>query len=261
VNSSGAVRIARDKAFAQFFLAQAGLPTIPTRVFRSLPELYPLGELPMLFKPNDGHGGAGISIVHSADEVESAYKLAREISPLVLGQPVIQQREFRIVVFDGRPLVGYEKQPLTLTGDGVRTMRELIATPSWDSRPNANVITKLLADVRFTQQLRRSQLEIDSILPSGRKFIPLPIANLAYGGTWRECLCEFSPEALEASVAAASALGLVMAGVDLFSDSPGAESFLINEVNGSPGLERLGGDSPWFDPLFERIEEYLAQHS
>src|SRR3954469_24828853 len=77
VNSSSAARIARDKAFAQFFLAQAGLPTIPTRLFHGAFPVAPGEELPMLLKPNEGHGGAGVSVVYSADELKSAYAWAR----------------------------------------------------------------------------------------------------------------------------------------------------------------------------------------
>src|SRR3954469_3884867 len=52
VNSSSAARIARDKAFAQYFLTQAGLPTIPTQIFHSLKEAQQATKFPMLLKPN-----------------------------------------------------------------------------------------------------------------------------------------------------------------------------------------------------------------
>src|SRR4051812_44120767 len=61
LNSSGAARIARDKAFAQFFLKEAGLPTIETRVLHSIEDARELAEFPILLKPNEGHGGAGVS--------------------------------------------------------------------------------------------------------------------------------------------------------------------------------------------------------
>jgi D-alanine-D-alanine ligase-like ATP-grasp enzyme len=250
VNSSSAARIARDKAFAQFFLAQAGLPTIPTQVFHSLEEASRVTELPMLFKPNEGHGGAGVSIAEHSEDVATAYQLAREISPIVLGQPVLHQREFRVVVFNRRPLLAYEKKPLTIVGDGVRTIRDLLL-----DRP------KLLADSRLAHRLQRSGLSFDTVLSPSQTFIPLPVANLGSGGAWRECLLELSPALLAGAVAAAGALGLIIAGIDFFSESPAAASLVINEVNASPGLECLAGDGALLDPLFAAIEAYLARHS
>jgi cyanophycin synthetase len=249
VNSSGAARIARDKAFAQFFLTRAGLPTIPTRVLHSLEEAMSVTEFPILLKPNEGHGGAGVSIAERADELVPCYQWARELDSIVLGQPVIHQREFRIVVFNRRALLAYEKKPLMLLGDGVQTIRDLMV-----DRP------KLLDDPRVTHQLARRGLSLDTVLSPGQLFIPLPIANLTSGGTWRECLGELSPALLKASVSAADALGLVMAGIDLFAEAPDAESFLLNEVNASPGLECLAGENAILDPLFAAIEEYLSEH-
>lgn len=247
VNSSSAVRIARDKAFAQHFLAQAWVPTIPTRVLRSLEHAQSLASYPVLLKPNEGQGGAGVSIAESVEDIPAALAWARAVSPIVLGQRVIHQREFRVVVFNRRPLLAYEKKPLTLNGDGTRSIRQLIP-PGLD----------LASDPRVGHRLRRAGLSLDSILPPGASFVPLPIANLKSGGAWRECLSELSPALLNTSVAAADALGLLMAGIDFFADAPEAGSCVVNEVNASPGLECLGSECVLLNPLFSAIEEYLA---
>lgn len=265
VNSSSAARIARDKAFAQFFLSQAGLATIPTRVLYSREDAQAINDFPVLLKPNEGHGGAGVSVAESAEEIASAYQMARAFSSLVLGQPVIHQREFRIVVFNRRPLLAYEKKPLTVLGDGVRPLRNLIAQDGrrafqthGQTGEESQAAAKLLADPRLSSRLTRLGLSLNSILPCGREFVALPVANLTSGGTWRECLQELSPALLGAAVAAADALGLWMAGIDLFSESPGSGSCLINEVNASPGLECLAGEHVLLDPLFAAIEVYLS---
>jgi glutathione synthase/RimK-type ligase-like ATP-grasp enzyme len=207
----------------------------------------------MLLKPNEGHGGVGVSIAEHSEDIAGAWQTAREFGPLVLGQPVVQQREFRIVVFNRRALLAYEKKPLTLLGDGMRSIRDVIIAAAGAAS------SRLLDDSRVKRRLARCGLSLDSFLLPGQQFIPLPVANLTCGGTWRECLGELSPALLKASIAAAEALGLTMAGIDLFSESPAAGSFLINEVNASPGLECLAGESALLDPLFAAIEEYLSQ--
>ena len=265
VNAASAARIARDKVFAQLFLAQAGLPTIPTHLLHSLDDAEAITSYPILLKPNEGHGGAGISIADRAHDIAAAYRMARAVCPIVLGQPVIRQREFRIVVFDGRPLLAYEKKPLTLVGDGVRSIRELMPgdsiAPAGALEPKYERLSSdQLTDLRVTDRLNKAGLLLETILPAGATFVPLPVANLTSGGTWRECLAELSPAMLEASIAAAAALGLVMAGIDLFSESPAAGSFLINEVNASPGLQCLAAETALLDPLFAAIEEYLSRH-
>jgi D-alanine-D-alanine ligase-like ATP-grasp enzyme len=251
-NSSGAARIARDKAFAQFFLEKAGLPTIPTRVLHSLEEALSLIDFPVLVKPNQGHGGAGVSLAERKEDVAAAYQAARLISPLVLGQPVIALREFRIVVFNRQPWLAYEKKPLTVIGDGVRSIRELILESRGRSRAD------FIADPRLTYRLQRAALSLETILADGQSFVPLPVANLRSGGKWRACLSELSPALLDASVAAADALGLELAGIDLFAETPTAGTFVINEINASPGLESLAAESALLDPLFAAIEEYLS---
>ncbi|HEV7401412.1 MAG TPA: hypothetical protein VGO11_00735 [Chthoniobacteraceae bacterium] len=256
VNPSGAARIARDKVFAQFFLKQAGLPTIPTRVLHSPADAESIADFPVLLKPNEGHGGVGVSVADHAADLAAAYKLARAASPLVLAQPVIEQREFRVMIFNRQPLLAYEKNPLALIGDGSSSIRELIHTSSLGRRTP----TPALTDPRVTTRLRRCGFSPETILSPGQRFIPLPTANLQSGGIWRECLAELSPALLNAAGAAAETLGLVMAGVDLFAESPAADACVINEVNASPGLECLAAESALLDPLFAAIEEYLSRH-
>lgn len=246
LNSASAARIARDKAFAQFFLAQSWIPTIPTRVLHSLEDAQALLGFPVLLKPNEGLGGQGVSIAEDADELPIAWRWARQVSPIVLAQRVIHQREFRVVVFNHCPLLAYEKKPLVLVGNGVSTLRELIPTAS------------LLTDPRVAHRLQRRGLSLASILSPGEQFIPLPVANLKAGGTWRECLAELSPALRNTAIAATDALGLTIAGVDLFAETPEASSCVVNEVNASPGLERLATESAVFDPLFSAIEEFLS---
>jgi len=125
LNPAHAASIARDKWFAQQVLREAGIATIPSRLFfvtaTQAAERGPGRELkdargfaasaayPLFCKPVSGSQGA------FAERVDDAAEFARYIERVakhhyaMLVQPVIEAREHRVVVLKGAPLFCYEK--------------------------------------------------------------------------------------------------------------------------------------------------------
>src|ERR1035438_4652066 len=65
VNTAGSSRTCNDKAFTQFFLAKAGITTIPTVLLHTVEDLRQVHAFPSVIKPNSGLGGNGVSVAES----------------------------------------------------------------------------------------------------------------------------------------------------------------------------------------------------
>src|SRR5271169_4505502 len=147
LNSAIAHRIANDKGATADVLEIAGIACVPHTVFLN-PTLNehipPSGSWPAMIelleqhpegvvvKPNEGTSGKSVFLVSTRPKLERAVAeifsshLTLAISPYVdIGD------EVRVVVIDEHPLVVYSKNRPSVTGDGKRSLLELVlaATP------------------------------------------------------------------------------------------------------------------------------------
>ena len=289
VNSSASRRVAEDKGFAEFFLRAAGLRTIPTQCVAELGEL-DAGALayPLILKPLRGSGGEGVYRVDAVQWLAQAFELARKLCDRVLVQPRIDWPEYRIVVFKRACVFAYRREPLRLVGDGKRTIRELLDAVNESRRevmriePNDPRIGFHLlqcaggARTKMAGETRRTDADsvaggtrptgdrpLDDLLdetPSpGCVLWPFANANLKCGGTWSECTDELDARLADVAVMAADALGLTLAGVDLFARDHRIvdAGYQIIEVNADPGFEYFRARPDRFDGLMRAIVEHL----
>lgn len=271
VNSSASRRVAEDKGFAQFFLRSAGLRTIPTQCVAELSEIDAAAlTYPVILKPLRGSSGEGVFRVDGVGGLEHAFRLSRQTCDRVLVQPRIEWPEYRIVVFKSDCVFAYRREGLQITGDGERTIRELLDSVNEDRRDVMRIdVHDARIEFHVVQQLeafgaggRGPGVELlDEIVPSGLALRPFANANLRCGGTWTDCTDELDPRLAEVAVKAGDALGLTLAGVDLFAvdhrDFDGG--YRIIEVNADPGFEYFRVRRDRFDLLMRAIVEHLGR--
>lgn len=265
LNTARAYSLARDKSFCQRVLDGAGIATIPTLLFfandRQRAYRSPGREredalawaaqaaFPVFCKPNQGSKGEFAEIIADAAAFADYFGRVGPFYDVILVQPVLRGVEHRVLVLNGRPLCSYRKAQPVLSGDGRSTLRNLLeeARKTW----KAAALQTPVASIR-ARDLTGALVPHDRVIEKGAKVTLEGRANRAAGGDADAVIAPPEPLA-NIACAAAKAIGLNFAGVDLFDLSPrrdGSELVII-EVNANPAIETLEAQGR-FD-LIERI--------
>ena len=241
LNHAHAAAIARDKWFSQTVLAEAGIATIPSRLFFVTEEHVALrspgrepsdarafaaiADYPIFCKPILGAQGAFAEII--ADEAEFVRYLARVSKShyAILAQPVIDAPEYRVAVLHGRALFCYEKRRPTLLGDGVSTLAQLVKASELPLSETARA-----RDI--SGQLYRGSDKP----PRGATLRLEGPANRAVGGGASAPSTDVPAPLAAIALAAAHAIDLGFAAIDLFETRNG---LVVIEVNASPAVKTL----------------------
>lgn len=243
-----AADLAGDKPLAKEVLARAGIPVPPGVVVgnprEAVKALSVLGPT-VVVKPVDGNQGQGVSLnLSTPEEVKAAFALAATGGrKKVLVEKQIPGRHYRLLVVDGRLIAAAERLPARVTGDGRRTVRELVEETNRDplrGEGHQRPLTWITIDAVALLVLARQGLTPDSVPEPGRVVVLRENANLSTGGTARDVSDEVHPDNAGLAVQAARIIGLDVAGVDLVTPDialplRGSGGAVI-EVNAAPGL-------------------------
>lgn len=253
LNDARAASIARDKGFCAETLRRAGVPVLPGKVFfvtkrwadmRS-PGREPedaltfahTAEYPLFCKPISASNGLHAEVVESAEAfADYMERVAREHFAILV-QPFVRAREYRVFVLDGRALFSYRKQLPRVTGDGARTLAELVA-----ALPRENGAPPLKPRARDDAG---HLLTADAVLAQGASATLDGPANRAAGGGASDVRDGADANLARIALAAADAVGLRLAGVDIFDLSGDAADLAVIEVNSNPMIATLEDHGRW----------------
>ena len=143
-------------------------------------------------------------------------------------QPVVSGIEYRVFLLDDEVVYTARKYPPGIVGDGVRSIRDLLAAH------NAALQARGLSPASAEHDT-----SLDAVLPKGERWEIPGRMNLSAGGTM---VLEMprSDTAVTLARKAARALGLRVAAVDLFTDIGGEQDAIgIIEVNSNPSIRLL----------------------
>ena len=244
-NTSTASTLATDKYFANIILERAGVPTLGGRYFflhdrhrahrppgherdDALAYFKALGASAFA-KPLTGSRGdfaqeiqGETALLGYLDDVARTYDS-------VLIQPLVSGVECRIFLLDDEVVYAARKHPPALMGDGISTVRDLLA------KHNAALRSRGLSAAMVL-----GIEEPDAVLQRGERWEIPGRMNLSAGGTMvLEALdADSTPVALARR--ATRALGLRVAAVDLFTDiESDADAVRVIEVNSNPSIRLL----------------------
>jgi hypothetical protein len=246
-NNATASSLATDKYFANTILQRAGVSTLggqyfflhdrhrahrgkgheradATDYFRSL-------DGAAFVKPLNGSRGDFAQAIH--DEASLALYLD-EVSRYydgILMQPVFCGHEYRIFLLDDDVVYSARKREPSLFGDGIHTIRDLLADQGAALRLHGVSSAALAPSHAET---------LDGVLPKGERWAIPGRMNLSAGGT----MVLEAPRAEHLAFAlarqAAKALGLRVAAVDLFTEIGDApDAIRVIEVNSNPSIRFL----------------------
>ncbi|MDR1077302.1 MAG: hypothetical protein LBL55_01280, partial [Propionibacteriaceae bacterium] len=208
-NPSAGAAVARDKDFTKFVLAQAGLPSLPGFSF-ALPNWLRhtrqgqvgLAQVqaqvrerieedgltfPLYVKPNDGSQGLDVFRCRSEAELSAAVaQFERHQIQLGLVEAALDWPVHRLVVLDGSVVCVYRTLPLTVSGDGLSDLGQLIERARADLERQGRAVRIDLDDPRIPATLAEQGLDLAAVPVAGRTVRVRDGSNLSAGGSARE---------------------------------------------------------------------------
>jgi hypothetical protein len=243
-NNATASTLASDKHFTHRILERGGIPSLGGEYFflhgrhranrpagherqDALRQLEQLGGIAFV-KPLLGSRGdfaqiidGEAALVRYLDEVSKYYDS-------ILLQAVVSGLEYRVFLLDDEIVYSARKYPPFVSGDGVHSIRHLLAVH------NEALRSRGLSPVAVEHDIA-----LDTVMPSGARWEIAGRMNLSAGGTMQlEPLR--SDAARKLARRGARALGLRVAAVDLFTDIGGDPAAIsVIEVNANPSIRLL----------------------
>ncbi len=254
INPSPATSIAQDKYFTAKTLESQNIRAVKTDIFFISPRFATLRgpgreeadlhaflarlQADFVLKPNRGARGDFVCIFSELSAVQAYLDAVKRHYDQIIVQPYLPLSEYRVFVLNDRAVFCYEKQPLILQGDDIRTWDELKAAKDQEL---LGFGVSAIPDPAFHRALDGYGLHPGMVARSADR-IPIPgRRNLSTGGRVAGFTTDVPGALARISVRAAQAIGLRLAGVDVLvpDTQAGAEGPIVLEVNGNPSITSL----------------------
>jgi D-alanine-D-alanine ligase-like ATP-grasp enzyme len=250
LNDANAASLARDKSFCAEALRAANLPMLPGRLFfvtKRWAEMRTPGrepedakayaasaEYPIFCKPISASNGLHAEVIADAQAFEDYMQRVAREHFAILAQPYVQGVEHRVFVLEGRALFSYRKRQPSVAGDGESSVLRLIEKAGLPARTRP-------------RDAQGSVLPLDTIVPRGAVVVLEGPANRSAGGVSSDLMDGGPPALAKLGIEAAAALGLRLAGVDVFDVSPARDltQLIVIEVNSNPMIATLEDHNRW----------------
>ena len=244
-NNATASTLASDKYFTNTILERAGVPTLGGEYFflhdrhrahrppgmsaKTRSEYFRKLGGTAFVKPLLGSRGDFAQVLHGEASLVRYLDEVSQYYDAILIQPIVSGIEYRVFLLDDEVVYSARKYPPFVLGDGVRSIRDLLAAH------NEALRSRGLSPVSVTDR----DASLDIVLPKGERWDIPGRMNLSAGGTM---VLEAPPSEAAFTLArkAARALGLRVAAVDLFTDIGGdPDAMRVIEVNSNPSIRLL----------------------
>ncbi len=241
------VDIASDKGLTKQILADAGIPVpVGGAAGTERAALVIANEIgfPVVVKPINGNQGRGvITGIENEKDLQRAFFLAQSFDKQVIVEKHVVGRHYRLLVVGGKMVAAAERVPAKVTGDGEKTIRQLIEQVNQDPKRgygHERPLTKLKVDAVVINTLAEQGLELGTVLESNREVVLRANGNLSTGGTAIDVTDLVHPDTAVLAVRVARLIGLDVAGIDVVANDISSPLLSNNgaviEVNAAPGL-------------------------
>ena len=197
---------------------------------------------PIVVKPCMQWGGRGVSMgVRTAEELRAAVRFARRYEPDVLLEETVPGDDLRVILVGGELAAAIRRVPACVTGDGVHTLRQLIARHNAQRRREdpSNVIPWNAETRRNLLELGRNPEEI----PAVNERVRVRLTNNYHTGGTVEIVTDAVPaRALRIAQRIVRELGLPLAGVD-FLINPATRCMTVIEVSPDMAISPPEGET------------------
>ena len=201
---------------------------------------------PVVIKPNQTNFGLGITILKENTDEETfrrAVDIAFEHDTTILIEEFIAGKEFRIFVI-GDEVVGIlHRVPANVTGDGTKTIHELVELKNQDplrGKGYRTPLEKIQLGEAEAMFLKLQNLDFDTIPASGEVVYLRENSNISTGGDSIDFTDDIPDSYKQIAVKAAKALNVVITGLDMIIPDVSAEAtddnYAIIELNFNPAI-------------------------
>ena len=248
-NTTGCIAVdkAGNKHETKRLLADACVPVPAGKIIADVAQIATAIRsigFPLVVKPLDGNQGKGATInINTEDEAIQAFHRARIISKKVVIEKYISGFDFRALVVGYKFVAAAKRTPAAVTGDGQRTIQQLVDEVNKDPRRgegHANVLTAIKLDACVVAILAKKGYTTDSIPSDGEVVYLKETANLSTGGTAEDVTDRIHPHNRSLFERIARNMGLDICGIDIMAtdlETPIVENGgAVIEVNAAPGF-------------------------
>lgn len=249
LTSSVAVHSTSRKDITRRLLERAGLTVATGRSFaadrrnRALAYGEKLGY-PLVVKPVSGTKGQGVTTgIGQRHELEAAWEAAGDgATARVVERHFAGRDAGRFLVVSGRCVAVTQKLPPVLTGDGRRTVEELINERNAERATQPHLRKRLMVvDETLVAELARKNLTLSSVPAADDVIVLDQTANTSRGAETADITDDVHPSFADVAVRAAAAIpSLRLAGVDILADNlrePATpDNHIVVEINSRPGI-------------------------
>lgn len=254
LNPIGAAEIAKDKDYANFFMAKLNYPTIPGKKFYSEKMIKKIDSkddikaawkyaltlgLPVVVKPNSQSQGRGVFLVDNERDFTEAFLEISMVDDIILVQKFVHGNDYRLVVLGDEVVSAYQRIPLEVVSDGKMSVKELFDVKSAKLESTGRNIGIDFDDKRIKIFLDRQGISSETINSDGEKSQLLFNANLSTGGESIDVTDKIHPFFRDLAIKLTHDMGLKFCGVDLIieDDITKKSKYFVVEVNSSPGID------------------------
>ncbi|KAA9009344.1 cyanophycin synthetase [Histidinibacterium aquaticum] len=243
--------IADDKEWTKQILEDAGVPVPRGAVCYSYDEALEAAQWigwPVVTKPLSGNHGRGVTTdIASEEDLKSGYEAAvaraRDDYAGVIVETYIKGEDHRMLVIGGKLVAAARRRPAHVTGDGEKTIQQLIDIENEDPRRGVgheNLLTQIVVDEQTHRMLEQAGYTTETVLPEGEIAFLKSTANISTGGTATDLTDEVHPEVKFAMERIGRLVGLDVIGIDLLAETLSVpldeQSAGVVEVNAGPGF-------------------------
>jgi len=236
-------RLTNDKNLTKLLLSINGLPVPQGGKFvdynRALACMRRLGKVAV--KPLAGSLGRGVTAgIETEADFAQAWAEARAIGSrpgVVIVEEFVPGVDIRVMVVGGKAVGAIYRMPANVTGDGHRSIRELIEARNEIRRKIPYYATRLIPlDASVAYQLAKLGMDFDTVPPEGQEVRLQAKANLSAGGDGFDITDHIHPELMALCERAMDAFPRAgHGGVDLlcedFTRPPEGQRHTILELN------------------------------
>lgn len=228
-----------DKRILHNFLRQAGISTPDQQVVQSAEQAQDLlfEHRRIVLKPaRSGPENQAFIDLRTPDAINTAFEMLSATTDSIIAQPWLDGESLRLVVINNQLVAAGLRQPATISGDGVRTIQQLIERED-QSRQHA---TQGQSSVTLDDEARRcvadAGYQLSDILPYANQLAVRRAATLQSGGVMRDVTGQLHPALEQRALQIAEQAGLQIAGIDMLIDSLDAPQGWVVDVTERPSL-------------------------